>query len=156
MKSSFELLGKRLNEHLIVLSVLMLLSGVILIFFSFAIFPWQKLIQNLLSASMPSQDSFPQEASLPHQNIITVEIQGAVISPGVYQLASNSRVVALIQAAKGFSRLVDQKWIKQNFNQALILEDGQKIYVPFQGEEGGDQNTSSKKIPTKKASPKKK
>ena len=57
--------------------------------------------------------------------VICVQVAGAVLKPGVYELPSNSRVYAAIEAAGGLLDSADDS----DINQASYLEDGQKIYV---------------------------
>lgn len=65
---------------------------------------------------------------------IFVDVAGAVVRPGVYQLTVDGRVRdALIQAG-GLSAMADREWISRNLNLALKLRDGAKIYVPKRGE----------------------
>lgn len=61
---------------------------------------------------------------------ITVDIEGAVMSPGVYEMTSVSRVKDLIVAAGGFSRLADREYCEKNLNMAMLLRDSQKVYIP--------------------------
>ena len=63
-----------------------------------------------------------------------VDVAGAVNKPGVYNLASGSRVSDAIEKAGGFSGQSDNAWISQNLNLASKITDGQKIYVPLVGE----------------------
>lgn len=57
---------------------------------------------------------------------IKVYITGQVNSPGVLELAENSRIEDAINLAKGLT----QEANIQNINLAFILEDGQKLYIP--------------------------
>lgn len=66
---------------------------------------------------------------------IVIDIQGAVISPGVYTLPQNSRVKDLLVASGGLSEDADREWAAKNLNQAAKLSDGQKIYIYRIGEE---------------------
>ncbi len=69
------------------------------------------------------------------QTKVTVEVGGAVLARGVYSLPAGSRVIdALIRAGGIATASADTKWIAQNINQAQILVDEMKIYVPFKGE----------------------
>ena len=54
--------------------------------------------------------------------VIYVQVAGAVVNPGVYDLPTGSRLFAAIEAAGGFSEQADDS----DLNQASILEDGQK------------------------------
>ncbi|MBI3385124.1 ComEA family DNA-binding protein [Candidatus Gottesmanbacteria bacterium] len=68
------------------------------------------------------------------QNTIKVDVEGAVSSPGVYELNSNDRVEDALRKAKGITNSADKNWIIKNLNLAAKLFDGAKIYVPFVGE----------------------
>lgn len=65
---------------------------------------------------------------------IKVDIEGAVEAPGVYELASDSRVGDLLIMAGGFSLNADREWSAKYINQAARLSDGGKIYIPEVGE----------------------
>jgi competence protein ComEA len=56
---------------------------------------------------------------------ITIDIQGAVVKPGVYQLPMGSRVVDAIKAAGGVTKVGDPS----DLNQARKISDGEQIYV---------------------------
>lgn len=66
---------------------------------------------------------------------IYVDISGAVITPGVYQLFSDSRVVDLVAKADGISNRANAQWVTKHLNLSAKLVDAQKIYVPFEWEE---------------------
>lgn len=68
------------------------------------------------------------------QKTITVDIAGAVTSPGVYRLVTGDRIQNLIDKAGGFSSQADREWIAKSLNQAQKLTDGQKLYIPKIGE----------------------
>ncbi len=57
--------------------------------------------------------------------LIYVQVAGAVVKPGVYELPSGSRLFAALDAAGGLSEDADDS----DINQAAVLEDGQKIYI---------------------------
>ncbi len=61
---------------------------------------------------------------------IYVHICGAISKPGVYKLASTSRVVDVIDMAGGLTSKADSVAI----NQAKILSDSEQIYIPKKGE----------------------
>lgn len=65
---------------------------------------------------------------------IMVDIEGAVISPGVYNLSSDARIKDALIAAGGLSSNADREWVAKNLNLASRLADGNKLYVPFKGE----------------------
>lgn len=61
---------------------------------------------------------------------IFVDIEGAVIHPGVYRLPPDAHVEDLISAAGGFSTVADAERIGQTVNRAAKLSDGAKVYIP--------------------------
>lgn len=66
---------------------------------------------------------------------LTVEVGGAVVQPGVWQLAVGARVAEAIEKAGGFSQRADRDFAAKGLNLARDLKDGEKIYVPFVGEQ---------------------
>ncbi len=64
---------------------------------------------------------------------LTVDIEGAVVNPGVYQLPTGSRVEEAITAAGGFSSDADEEAIARQLNRAAKLSDGAKLYIPQKG-----------------------
>jgi len=65
---------------------------------------------------------------------ILVDIEGAVVKPGVYKLPQESRIQDAFVSAGGLSSQADREYIAKNFNLATKLTDGAKIYVPSIGE----------------------
>jgi len=66
---------------------------------------------------------------------LVVDIAGAVVRPGVYQLSNNSRVNDLLVACGGLTQWADQHFIERDLNRARLISDGEKIYIPYIGEE---------------------
>lgn len=66
---------------------------------------------------------------------IVVDIEGAVIKPGVYRLPTSARVQDALVAAGGLSAQANRLWVEKNLNLANKLNDGTKIYIPREGEE---------------------
>jgi competence protein ComEA len=64
---------------------------------------------------------------VPTDKPIVVHITGAVPRPGVYALPQGARVQDGISAAGGFLAEAD----KSNINLAQLLDDGEKLDVPF-------------------------
>ena len=73
--------------------------------------------------------------------MIYIDIQGAVVEPGVYEMKQDSRIIDLLDKAGGYDQEADLNWIAKNINQAQKLEDGTKLYIPFKGEQNLE-NTS--------------
>ncbi len=71
--------------------------------------------------------------------VIYVDIGGGVVFPQVVQLPLDSRVEDAIQAAGGHLSNADVTSI----NRAAKLSDGEKIYIPIEGEEVSESIVSS-------------
>jgi competence protein ComEA len=61
---------------------------------------------------------------------VIVHVTGAVAQPGVYTLASESRVEDAVQAAGGVSPQADV----QSLNLAAFIKDGERIWIPYQAQ----------------------
>jgi competence protein ComEA len=70
-------------------------------------------------------------ASAGEDDTVVVHAAGAVAVPGVYELPSGSRVDDLVRAAGGLAPDADGDRV----NLALLLVDGERVYVPRTGEE---------------------
>lgn len=64
------------------------------------------------------------------QELIYVQVSGAVVKPGVYQVPAGSRVFVAVELAGGLTPEADEG----SLNQAQALSDGQQIYVYALGE----------------------
>lgn len=89
----------------------------------------------LESSDMPEDEIIesgmePEGAADAVPEMIFVQVAGAVESPGVYELAPDSRVFEAIDMAGGLCDDADE----YDLNQAGILEDGQKLYIFREGE----------------------
>ena len=63
-----------------------------------------------------------------------VDVGGAVANPGIYRIQSGDRVSQALESAGGPLETADQQYLAQKLNLAQVVRDGQKIYLPFQGE----------------------
>jgi competence protein ComEA len=61
---------------------------------------------------------------------ILVDVEGAVMYPGVYELSVGARVEDAIEAAGGISDTVDVQKFSQTMNRAMKVADGMKVYIP--------------------------
>lgn len=68
----------------------------------------------------------------------TVHICGAVRHPGVYVLEEESRIYQAVEKAGGFCADADENYL----NQAELLKDGMKLYVPTKEEAAALQDES--------------
>lgn len=88
----------------------------------------------------PSFSSYPEELKELEQKekaeaevenqIVWIDLKGAVEKPGVYQLPANSRVIDVIKLAGGLTATAE----KRSVNLVDRLQDGQMIYIPHIGE----------------------
>jgi len=67
---------------------------------------------------------------------VYIDISGAVVNPGVYELKEGDRVIDVLKVCGGLSVEADRPWVDQNINRARPLKDGEKIYIPKVGEVG--------------------
>lgn len=65
---------------------------------------------------------------------IVVDVEGAVVKPGVYHLPFDSRIWDALVASGGLSANADRNWVARSLNLALKLKDGSKIYIPQEGD----------------------
>ena len=80
------------------------------------------------------------------QNLITVDVKGAVKSPGIYDLPVGSRVNDAVQKAGGLTDQADSK----SLNLAQKVSDEALVYVPTKGEEASQQSGSGATSSTSK------
>jgi competence protein ComEA len=102
-----------------------LLSGGVSTSFS-QITPKNLNLEDLPKASLVSAENITKD--------ITVDISGAVKTPGVYHFEKDSRVEDAVREAGGFNEQVHKQFVSKSLNLATKLTDGQKIYIPFEGE----------------------
>ncbi len=74
-------------------------------------------------------------SSADSKNLIRVDVEGGVRSPGLYVLPSASRIADAIAKAGGLSEEADEELMAKQVNQASVLVDGAKVYVPKKGDE---------------------
>lgn len=95
------------------------------------------------SLQKPNSREFPKESMLEGQKFILVDVSGAVLKPGVYQLNQSARVEDAINAAGGFSDAANDEYISKYLNLAQKLVDGNKIYIPVAGEQFSGSQTGA-------------
>ncbi len=94
-------------------------------------------------------DASSTEASKSGKQLV-IDIEGAVIKPGVYKLPDDSRIQDALIAAGGLSDKADREKIAKGLNLAAKISDGGKIYIPFVGDTaaatGGSAGGSSQAV----------
>ena len=85
------------------------------------------LLETVQTETAPETVEIPAETESAK---ICVYVCGQVEHPGVYELASSSRVYQAISEAGGLT----EKAAQEAVNQAASLEDGQQIYIPSKEE----------------------
>ena len=80
------------------------------------------------------------------QDLITVDVKGAVKAPGIYDLPVGSRVNDAVQKAGGLTEQADSK----SLNLAQKVSDEALVYVPTKGEEASQQSGSGATSSTSK------
>ena len=89
--------------------------------------------------SSTEKDVKEEKAEPLEQDLITVDVKGAVKAPGIYDLPVGSRVNDAVQKAGGLTEQADSKLL----NLAQKVSDEALVYVPTKGEESASQQTGS-------------
>ncbi len=103
-------------------------SGLFLIIL--AISQSQGFLEKEPSVSLTTFETIAQESN----KTVFIDIAGAIVNPGLYQLPINSRVNDLIVACGGVTSWANRSFLEENLNRARILKDGEKIYVPYRSD----------------------
>ena len=91
-----------------------------------------------VSKDSVSENEVKKEETV-EQDLITVDVKGAVKAPGIYDLPVGSRVNDAVQKAGGLTEQADSK----SLNLAQKVSDEALVYVPTKGEEAASQQTAS-------------
>lgn len=70
-------------------------------------------------------------------DLLIVDVEGAVLRPGIFELPAGSRVADAIEAAGGYGPHADLAAAASQVNLAAVLRDGQQIVVPTTGVASG-------------------
>lgn len=62
--------------------------------------------------------------------VIYVDLSGAVVSPQTYAVDEGTRLFQLIEKAGGLSPEADGAYVERNYNFSVMLTDQQKVHIP--------------------------
>lgn len=114
----------------IVFGFLCIVSGIGLSFYTFS----------------DKKDSLVIVSDTPEENhsveIFVIEITGAVVNPGVYEIEKGKRVDDALVLAGGLTKDADTLFMEKNINRATFVSDAQKLYIPRKNEQS-DQSTAN-------------
>lgn len=108
----------------------------------------EKLSLELTETQCEDESVKESKGSKEDLEYIYVYVCGAVNQEGVYELSKGSRVYQAVEMAGGFRKDADTR----NVNQAEVLEDEERIYVPMIGEDVQTDSEEDGKININKAS----
>ena len=107
----------------------------------------QAEVADISKDSSTEKDVKKEEKAEPlEQDLITVDVKGAVKAPGIYDLPVGSRVNDAVQKAGGLTEEADSK----SLNLAQKVSDEALVYVPTKGEEASQQSGSGATSSTSK------
>lgn len=86
------------------------------------------------SAQQNSPSTSSREITPTKAKEVVVDIEGAVLRPGIHRLPADSRIQDAVLEAGGLSEKADRTKVSQGMNLAAKVIDGSKIYIPFEGE----------------------
>lgn len=98
---------------------------------------------------LPKDDGIVIEQAHSEEKMVEtvfIDVEGAVNTPGVYELEAHLRIQDALIAAGGLSADADREQISQTINLAKKLSDGIKVYFPFVGEKASLTTTSGEQV----------
>lgn len=130
-----------LKEHLA--SVILSLIGLIFLGYGLVTLSHSQTTESDNGFSTGDTKAIMRSPISPPAKQITIDIEGAVMKPGVYALRAEGRVQDALIAAGGLSQDADRQKVAQTLNLAAPLTDSAKIYIPAVGEEMAASDGSS-------------
>lgn len=99
---------------------------------------------NILTEETAEQKIIDEPAPEEKTAVMMADIKGAIVRPGVYEVAEGDRVIDLIKQAGGITQEADAATI----NFAMRVTDEMAIYIPKKGEQikQASQQSSEKKL----------
>lgn len=124
---------ERLRPHC--LPILVGLAGMIFLIYGFGLIVQPRPEEAAMQFEANTAKSEAKPTMVKKQ--ITIDIEGAVQKPGVYQFSSEARVQDVLLAAGGLASNADREKIAKGLNLASKVPDGGKIYIPTVGDPAG-------------------
>ncbi|WP_241744954.1 helix-hairpin-helix domain-containing protein [Lysinibacillus fusiformis] len=128
----------------------MLIPGVLIIsglffYFSLSSSDSSRLQEELIETIQPIEETIPMESTAEEavQQQVFVDIKGAVMYPGVYELQPDKRIFDAIQLAGGYIENADTQLV----NHAQKVQDEMVIYIPIKGEQLEDISSNLLMLP---------
>lgn len=103
--------------------------------------PQEELIETIQPIEEKNLSESAEEAVMQQ---VFVEIKGAVMYPGVYELEQDQRIKDVVQLAGGYTENADTQFI----NHAQKVQDEMVIYIPIKGEQLEEGTSSLLTLPT--------
>lgn len=101
-----------------------------IIILGIVLFNKQLLSTKLFPNNAITKSYFDNKQYSSSKNKILVDIEGAVVNPGVYEVEDDKRINDVVILAGGFTKEVNAFYVTKNINKAQKLADGLKIYIP--------------------------
>ncbi|MFJ7979345.1 helix-hairpin-helix domain-containing protein [Lysinibacillus xylanilyticus] len=122
---------------------ILIISGLCYFFFSSSDSspPQEELIETIQPIEQPDMKESVEEAVIQQ---VFVDIKGAVMYPGVYELQTDQRIIDAVKLAGGYTQDADTQLI----NHAQKVEDEMVIYIPQKGEKLDEITPNLLKMPT--------
>ncbi|WP_308741247.1 helix-hairpin-helix domain-containing protein [Lysinibacillus sphaericus] len=101
--------------------------------------------EELIETIQPIEETIPMESTAEEavQQQVFVDIKGAVMYPGVYELQPDKRIFDAIQLAGGYIENADTQLV----NHAQKVQDEMVIYIPIKGEQLEDISSNLLMLP---------
>ncbi len=130
-ESIFKRVSKWIKDHISwTLLIVSMVSALALVSFILYMKQSSPVSQQLQEETIPSTSESTTEST----SFLFVDVKGAVVKPGVYQVAPGARTQQVIQLAGGMTKEAEQRAI----NLAQKVVDQAVIYVPTTGEQTPD------------------
>lgn len=120
---------KEYKIHISIVFLVLILAG----YYLFSPETDQSVPLSEIPPEMMADSEVPQKELAPEKKVnskIMVDLKGAVLHPGVYEMGEGERVNDLIQRAGGFLESADQTMV----NLAMYVADEMVLYIPIKGE----------------------